>query len=86
MFIGGEIDQTKTIFSYLDTIELMPYIVEFEGQDIYYLMNKLEEVFPYKDEYSETLFDVISDDEFGDYLNRRYDLYIREVSFIKIRL
>ena len=86
MFIGGKIDQTKTIFSYLDTIELMPYIVEFEGQDIYYLMNKLEEVFPYKDEYSETLFDVISDDEFGDYLNRRYDLYIREVSFIKIRL
>ena len=85
--IDKEIDGAMSnVFSYLNTIELMPYIIDFTGQDIYSLMDKLEEVFPYKDEYSEALFDVIGNDELGDYLNNRYGLQIREELSIRIRL
>ena len=82
-----EIDESMcNVFNYLNTIDLMPYIMKFTGEDIFSLMGELEEVFPYKDEYSETLFDMVGNYEFGDYLNNRYGFRIREESSIRIRL
>ena len=75
---------TNNVFTYLDTVDLIPYMIEFEDKNIYLLMRRLEEVFSYKDEYSETLLDVIDSYEFGDYLNNRYGLCAREETSVKI--
>ncbi|WP_297419361.1 hypothetical protein [Clostridium sp.] len=68
----------KNVFDYLDTIDLLPYLRKFNNKNIYYLMDKLEELFPFKDEYSESLFDAMGSDEFVEYLNNKYNLNIHE--------
>jgi len=73
----------KKVFKYLDAIDLQPYITEFKDKDLYDLMEKLEETYDYKDEFSETLFDYIKASEFADYLNEKYNLNIKETDVIK---
>jgi len=73
---------TKKVFKYLDSIDLLPYINEFKEKDLYDLMEKLEEIYDYKDEFSETLFDYIKVSEFAEYLNKRYNLNIKETEII----
>ena len=68
----------NNVFSYLDTLDLNPYINTFKNKKVEDLMDKLEVIFPYKDGFSETLFDAIAEDEFVDYLNKKYNLDIRE--------
>ncbi len=89
MLIGKEIDEAlNNVFDYLNTIDLMPYIIKFKNKDIKELMDWLDENFPYKDKYSVDLFDTVSSDEFVDYLNKRYNLKIKEttISFYYITI
>jgi len=80
---GSEVCKAiANVFKFLDSLDLMPYIKEFEYKEIHDLMDKLEETFPYEDGYSKTLFDAIGDDEFVDYLNNKYNLNIREQEVI----
>lgn len=66
------------VIKYLDTIDLTSLINEFKGGDLYDLRDKIEEIYPYEDEYSTTLFDYFSIDEVADYLNKKYNLNIKE--------
>ncbi len=77
----------NNVTNYLDTINLLPYLKEFKNKTVRDMMDKLEENISYKDEYSVTLFDCIGEDEFVDYLNKRYNLNIEEttVSYYYIR-
>lgn len=63
------------VFSFLDTIDLQPYIEKYKNKEVYDLEDELERIYEYKDEYSETLFDCVATDEFCDYLNKRYGKY-----------
>ncbi len=65
-------------YNYLNSLDLMPYIVKFKGKDVWDLMEELNKIFPYQDKFSETLLDCISRIEFVDYLNKRYNLKIQE--------
>ena len=77
--IGEEVDKAiNNVFNYLNTIDLLPYLKEFKYKDVHDMMDKLEEDYSYNDEYSETLFDAMGEDEFVDYLNSKYNLNIRE--------
>lgn len=70
----------NNVTDYLNTIDLIPYLEKFKGKTVKDMMDKLEEEYPYTDEYSEILFDVISEEDFADYLNNRYGLNIRETT------
>lgn len=78
--IGGEdLDVAlQNIFTFLDTIDLSVHIEQYKGKDIHELMRYLSSIYEYKDEYSDSLFDVVAVDEFVDYLNNTYNLKIRE--------
>lgn len=78
--IGGEdLDVAlQNIFTFLDTINLSVYIEQYKGKDIHELMRYLSSIYEYKDEYSDSLFDVVAVDEFVEYLNNTYNLKIRE--------
>ena len=65
-------------YSILDSIDLVPYIKKHNNENIYGLINELE------DEYDESpavcnklmqgyLFNVIGPEEFIDYLEKRYE-------------
>ena len=65
-------------YSILDSIDLVPYIKKHNNEDIYGLIDELE------DEYDESpevcnelmqgcLFNVIGPEEFIDYLEKRYE-------------
>jgi len=71
-------ETTENVFNYLNTINLLPYLKVFKCKIVRDMMKKLEEDFLFKDEYSETLFDAVTEEEFADYLNKRYDLKIKE--------
>jgi hypothetical protein len=66
---------------FLDSIDLAPYINEYKGGRLYDLMDKLELDFKFKDEYSESLFDCMSENEFIHYLNKKYKCRCEEVCF-----
>jgi|GEM_PF-4173444 len=68
----------SNVWHYLDTIDLMPYLKKFENKELHNLIENLNKTFPYKDEWSEILFDAVGEDEFMDYLNEKYNLNIRE--------
>jgi hypothetical protein len=88
MLVGKEIDiEINKVFSYLDTLDLLHTVNEFKNKKLYDLMTKLEELYPYNNGCSVTLFDVISEDEFADYLNKKYNLRIMEetISYYYIR-
>lgn len=73
MFTNNDFGKyAEKVFNYLDTLDIQPYLTEFRGEKLYLLMEKLEEVYPYKDEYSESLFDGIDEYEFSEYLNSKY--------------
>jgi len=79
MIYGKEIDiAINNVFGYLDTIDLLPYINIFNNSVVWKLMDALSEKYPYKDKYSVTLFDAVTEDEFADYLRDRYKITIRE--------
>ena len=59
----------NNVFGYLDTINLLPYLDSFKCSTVRDMMDKLEKDYPFKDKYSETLFDAIAEDEFVDYFN-----------------
>jgi len=85
---GEECDKAiANVFKYLDGIDLMPYINKFKYRKLDELMAELSRIFPYEDEYSTTLFDAIAEDEFVDYLNKKYDVTISEetISYYFIR-
>ena len=76
---GKEVDKAiSNVFQFLNLLDLMPCIKSFENKTIRDLMDSLENEFPYKDEYSATLFDAVAEDEFVDYINKKYNLNIRE--------
>lgn len=68
----------QNIFVFLDTIDLTSSIDKYKGKDIGELMEYLSSKYEYKDEYSESLFDVVAEEEFVEYLNNKYNLNIRE--------
>lgn len=68
----------KNIFKFLDTIDLTLSIEKYKGKDIRQLMKYLSSKYNYKDEYSESLFDIVAEDEFVEYINNKYNLNIRE--------
>lgn len=65
-------------FKYLDTIDLSPYLKRFKRKTIRDLINILDQDYPYDDKYSECLFDCITEDEFVQYLNQKYNLNIKK--------
>lgn len=70
----------NNVFKFLDNIDLRPYIIQFKHETVYDLMEVLNKNYPYKDQYSEFLFDAVNESEFVDYLNERYGLNIRETT------
>lgn len=79
MLIGKEIDVAiNNVFNYLDTIDLLSDIKLFDGDEVWELMKVLDRKYPYKDQYSETLFDVVTEDEFANYLRNKYNITIKE--------
>jgi hypothetical protein len=86
--VGEEVDiAINNVFKYLDTIDLSSYLKEFKYKTIRDMMDKLEEDISYDDDYSNTLFDAVAEDEFVNYLNNKYNLRIQEetVSYYYIR-
>jgi predicted HTH domain antitoxin len=81
-------EAVKNVYKYLNDIDLMPYLIEYEGKELYELMQELAEIFLYRDQYSETLFDAVTEDEFTWYLNEKYGLNIQEeiISSYRVRL
>jgi len=76
---GKEYEITKNnVFKFLDKIDLIPYIKEFNNENIDNLMDKLEGMCSFNDGYSKTLFDTIGVDGFVDYLTDKYKTHISE--------
>lgn len=73
----------NNVFSYLDTIDLRSYLIAFKKKTVRDMMDKLREDFPYKDKYSDELFDVVTEEEFVDYLNEKYNTNIKETVIIR---
>lgn len=68
----------NNVFTFLDTIDLKPYLNQFKNKTIKELMDKLESDYPYTDDSSESLFDYVSEDEFIYYLIEKYKIKIKE--------
>lgn len=66
-------EAVKNVYSFLDKIDLRPYIKEYKSKNIIEMMDRLEELYFYRDDYSLSLFDAVSVDEFIIYLENRYD-------------
>lgn len=66
-------EAVKNVYSFLDKIDLRPYIKEYKSKNIIEMMDRLEELYFYRDNYSLSLFDAVSVDEFIIYLENRYD-------------
>jgi len=75
-----EVDEVlDNVFTYLNKIDIKPYIKKFNDKPIDDLMKALEIDFPYKDKYVESLFDAVAEDEFIGYLRKRYkNIYTQE--------
>lgn len=77
---GDELNKAmKKVFDFLNTLDLRSYVEERRGITIKMLMDELQMKYKYKDEYSESLFDLISEDEFVEYLKEKYNIKIFEV-------
>ena len=66
-------EAVKNVYSFLDKIDLKPYINDYKSKNIVEMMDRLEELYFYRDNYSLSLFDTVSVDEFIIYLENRYD-------------
>ena len=65
-------------YSILDSIYLVPYIMKHKNEDIYGLIDELEDEYDESPEVSNELlqgclFNVIGPEEFIDYLEKRYE-------------
>lgn len=69
------------VFAFLDKINLEPYIEMAKANDwvVEDMMDILEEEYPYKNKYVSSLFDSITQDEFMNYLTKRYRIHFREI-------
>lgn len=88
MLNGKEVEKAlENVFNFLDTIDLSKYINKHRYKTVRELMKDLEKDFSYEDKYSKSLFDGVAEDEFVEYLNKKYDMNIKEtvVSFYYIR-
>lgn len=72
----------KRVFDYIDTLPLEEYIERYKGtkKSIRDLMDELSEKYPYEDtKYKiDGLFDVVAEDEFIDFLEKKFNLKIYE--------
>ena len=64
-------------YSILDSIDLVPYLKRHNNEDIYGLIDELEDEYDESPEVSNELlqgclFNVIGEEEFIDYLEKRY--------------
>lgn len=74
-----EVSKAKiNVFTFLDTLNLYPYIKFYRNQTVVDLMEYLEKICLYSDEYSKTLFDIVNEDEFIQYIKAKYKIKIRE--------
>lgn len=76
--------EIENVFKYLDNIDLKEYLIKYKFKDIHYLMRELEEKFPYNTKNSDGLFDLIDQDEFITYIENKYKVTTREVSYMEI--
>lgn len=76
----------KNVYSFLDKIDLKPYIKEYKSKNIREMMDKLEEAYIYVDNYSVSLFDTVSVDEFVIYLENRYDVKVNVETEVVYRI
>ena len=76
----------KNVYSFLDKIDLKPYIKEYKSKNIREMMDKLEEAYIYVDNYSVSLFDTVSVDEFVIYLENRYDMKVNVETEVVYRI
>lgn len=84
MISGDDLNKAmKNVFNFLDTFDLTEYIIEYKNKTVRELMVKLSDEYCYSDEYSSSLFDIISEDEFVEYLNNKYGLNIKETVIIR---
>lgn len=84
MISGDDLNKAmKNVFNFLDTFDLTEYIIEYKNKTVRELMAKLSDEYCYSDEYSSSLFDIISEDEFVEYLNNKYGLNIKETVIIR---
>lgn len=69
-------------YAFLDTLDLRHLIYEMKDESVYEIISKIEDL--YEDDYlksnpcDEMLFNVISSDEFIEYINKRYGIRYRE--------
>lgn len=64
------------VFKFLDTKELIYDISKAQEHhySVHELMDYLEEKYPYKDKFSDTLFDCIDQGNFIEYIEERYEI------------
>lgn len=77
----AEIERTmKVNTDYLDTLDLTPYLQQ--GQELYNVMSAIQDDFNDDPNMPAEMcgepFEFLSEYEFGEYLNQRYGLTIRE--------
>lgn len=73
-------------FAFLDTLDLRQVIYEMKDGSVHDIISKIEDL--YEEDYlksnseDEMLFNVISSDDFVEYINKRYGIrYIEEVQY-----
>jgi hypothetical protein len=73
-------------YTFLDTLDLRQIICEMKDESVHEIISKIEDL--YEEDYlknnpdDEMLFNVISSDEFVEYINKRYGIrYIEEVRY-----
>ena len=63
----------NNVFNYLDKIDLLSILKKSKDRELGNIMDELEKEYPYRDNYSDGLFDNINRDEFREYLINRYN-------------
>lgn len=63
---------TTNVINKLDSVDLMPYIQSHKGKEVKHLMGCIDYHVPYSDEYSDSVLDMLTEEEFFEYLLDRY--------------
>ena len=63
---------TANAIKKLDSVDLMPYIQSHKGKEVKHLMGCINHHVLYSDEYSDSVLELLTEEEFFEYLLDRY--------------